>query len=140
MGEKGRQMLDVLMTLRNEWATECVYCGRTIVNTRLMPEEYKPAYCGHDKVSFFIKGRRYTALRATADHYFDRCYGGRSTLNNILPACQPCNNGRSFGREWPLCIDCTVRRRIYKKRCFPCQQACDLRVLENDRATALLVA
>ena len=131
MPEKGRQLLDVLMTRRGEWATSCVYCGRDIVNTRLMPSEYNPKSVGNGKVAFYIQGFRHIALYATADHYFDRCYGGRSTLNNILPACKPCNNARSFGREWPVCVECRTRRRIHRKRCVPCQQACELRMIEN---------
>lgn len=135
MPEKGRLMLDVLMTRRREWATSCVYCGRTIVNTRLMPTEYEPQMIGgdKDKVAFVINGRRHVALRATVDHYFDRCYGGRSTLNNILPACKPCNNGRSWGREWPLCIDCGFYRRIERKRCVGCYRAMELRMLDEIR-------
>lgn len=124
MGDRGRLMLDVLMGRRNEWATHCVYCGRDVVNIRLMPPEYAPRHIGGlDKVEFFINGRRHIALAVTADHYFDRCYGGRSTLNNILPACRPCNNMRSTGRDVPLCIDCRRNRRTRYKRCEQCHRA-----------------
>lgn len=124
MPEKGRQLLDVLMSYRREWATQCVYCARTVVNMRLMPSEYKPRTIGGlDKVEFFINGHRHIALACTADHYFDRCYGGRSTLNNILPACRPCNNMRSTGHGIPICIDCRRSRRTGYKRCEACHIA-----------------
>lgn len=106
MGEKGTQLLDALMIRRREWATACVYCGRTVVNMRLMPPEYAPRHLGgRDKVEFFINGQRHIAMACTADHYFERCHGGRSELNNILPACRPCNNMRSTGRDTPRLRD-----------------------------------
>lgn len=124
MAEKGRQLLDVLMIRRREWATKCVYCGRDVVNMRLMPAEFKARHIGgYDKVEFFIKDHRHIALACTADHYFDRCYGGHSELNNILPACRPCNNMRSTGRDVPLCVDCRRNRRTRYKRCEECHRA-----------------
>lgn len=133
MAEKGRQLLDVLMGYRREWATKCVYCGRTVVNMRLMPAEYAPHhYGGLDKVRFTINGRDHIAFAVTADHYFERCRGGHSELNNILPACRPCNNFRSHGREIPKCIDCLINRRTHGKRCADCRRAMDLKGLEND--------
>lgn len=126
-------MLDVLMASRGDWATPCTYCGRTIINLRLMPAQYLVERFGHMRVRIAVNGRRYTHLVATADHYFDRCYGGHSALNNILPACSPCNNARSWGRQWPLCIDCGARRQLVTKRCAPCQLAVEIREAEMMR-------
>jgi hypothetical protein len=78
---------------------------------------------GLDKVEFFINEHRHVAMACTADHYFDRCYGGRSSLNNILPSCRPCNNSRSTGRDFPICVDCRINRRTRRKRCEPCHRA-----------------
>lgn len=143
MPDKGRQMLDVLMIRRGEWATTCVYCRRDVVNIRLMPQEYKPRYLGgRDKVEFFINNRRHVAMVCTADHYFERCHGGRSELNNILPACRPCNNRRSAGRETPICIDCRVNPRTRYKRCETCHQAKVVRQEEShalDRLTGEII-
>lgn len=137
--EKGREILDVLMGYRNEWVTQCVYCGRDIVNSRLMPAEFNPRFIGgdRDKVEFTIKGHKHLALRATADHYFDRCYGGHSVLNNIVPSCRPCNGTRSVGREWPICIDCLRNRALYDKRCGSCHHAFRLRSADIARVERL---
>lgn len=138
MGDKGQLMLDVLMIRRREWVTQCVYCGRDVVNMRLMPSEYSPRYIGgYDKVAFFINGHRHIAMACTADHYFDRCYGGRSALNNILPACRPCNNRRSHGRDQAMCIDCRMNPRTHGKRCARCRRVNDLKKLDNDERQRL---
>ena len=129
---KGAAILDALMSQRREWATTCVYCARTIVNTRLMPSVFSPQLIGGDldKVDFTINGHRHRALRATADHYFDRAYGGHSTLNNILPACRPCNGTRSTGRDAPKCIDCRAAGRLYGPRCPTCHRTFTLHQAE----------
>ena len=95
MSARAVMMLDVLMRRRNEWVTNCVYCGDIIINVRLCPPEYIVKRLEGKKVLLRIRKRLYRYKIATADHYFERQVGGHSDLNNILPACQTCNNGRS---------------------------------------------
>jgi 5-methylcytosine-specific restriction endonuclease McrA len=78
---------------------------------------YRCAYCGK------------SAAMLVREHTMPRCRGGDESIENIVPACAPCNlgKGRRTPLEWFLVRDEIAAMRGQKRaKSFPVAEPCDL--------------
>ena len=74
--------------------------SRVSHETRLLVFErdaWKCHYCG---CTVLLLAGRYKNLRATVDHIVPKAKGGSNRAENLITACEPCNQAKGDG-PWP---------------------------------------
>jgi 5-methylcytosine-specific restriction endonuclease McrA len=75
---------------------KCIYCGikgsffRKELHSQ--PVEQRPNKIVYH-LNLYAIGRHGQQILMTKDHIIPLCRGGKTTLDNLQPMCQPCNNG-----------------------------------------------
>lgn len=72
---------------------KCNWCGRSLVHLKALPPQNVVATDG-DWVLFVADNILYRRMVATVDHINPIERGGTSDIDNIVPACRPCNGHR----------------------------------------------
>lgn len=90
-----KQANNKLLRVLRRLGSECFWCGRALVALRSIPQQWilKLTYA---MVTW--KGERGDVQHrhiATADHLVELRNGGKSNIENLVPACRPCNGRRA---------------------------------------------
>jgi 5-methylcytosine-specific restriction endonuclease McrA len=70
-------------------------CKRTAKEVNTMKEKLWRKNQRYGFVRCHWCGTAMTRKETTRDHVIAKCFGGRDILDNVVPACQPCNYRRS---------------------------------------------
>lgn len=89
MRERAAKLLPRLVELHGP---TCVWCRRRVVVRRLLPDDLV-IYESSDYVNWY--GNATQVLKATVEHLNPLSEGGTNAMENLRPACGPCNRKRS---------------------------------------------
>jgi hypothetical protein len=107
-----------------KYGLTCTFCGEHLVDADMMPKKFWVELKGDYLTWKTSDGTVYTNLFLTMEHLVPISCGGKTTIENVVPACQPCNHQRMPGygiktRKPRLC-KCGRRRKPAYKRCEEC--------------------
>jgi hypothetical protein len=113
-----------LYLLMNGFTGYCAWCDSPVVVRKWVEDNFPVVFANDDFIVYLRDGRQVKRRVATVDHVVPRSEGGANDLENLLPACGPCNRKRTetpSERKRRPCRRCGGKKPGWKRyHCLKC--------------------